>query len=194
MTPYHFIPTHPGTKSDQQAPSSTFGREKIQQRLHQGKGEGAAACFFLARNIGKVMHTHYDTIGGGQRGVPAADWITGYAADVGGGDLKGLSHEILTFFWLEWIYLCLNIFIEIPSILDIQFKYLCVSYQPFSEILCISEKDWQPSLQFSNFPFSVLVVLQETLQRVSILLRDSTNLREWLTTNSAVLQECSSTT
>jgi hypothetical protein len=45
-------------------------------------------------------------------------------------NLKGLSHEIFTLFWLEWIYLGLNgncfWFLrnkDIPSILDIYFRY-----------------------------------------------------------------------
>jgi hypothetical protein len=50
--------------------------------------------------------------------------------------LKGLSHETFTFFWQEWIYLSLyrNRFWffsskEIPSIVNNQFKYCCISYQ-----------------------------------------------------------------
>ncbi len=63
-------------------------------------------------------------------------------------------------FWLEWIYLGSNrnrfwffSFKEIPLILDCQFKYWCVSNQTFSEILRISEKGWQMSPRFPNFPF-----------------------------------------
>ncbi len=75
------------------------------------------------------------------------------------GDLKGLLHEIFTvIFWLEWIYLgmkgnrfwFLN-FKDVSSILNSYFKYWCVSYQTFSEICRIFEKDWQLSTQFSNF-------------------------------------------
>jgi hypothetical protein len=75
--------------------------------------------------------------------------------------LKGLSHEIcMVVFWLEWIYLglignrfwFLN-FKEGSSILDSYFKYWCVSYQTFSDIWRISEKDWQLSPRFSNFSF-----------------------------------------
>ncbi len=59
-----------------------------------------------------------------------------------------------------------------PLILDSQLKYWCVSYQTFSEIR--NEKHWQLSLQqISNFPFSRLAVLRETLQRVSIVFGDS---------------------
>jgi hypothetical protein len=73
--------------------------------------------------------------------------------------LKGLSHEIFTgIFWLEWIYLglkenrfCFFYFKDVSSILDSYFKYWCVSYQTFSEIRRISEKDWQLSTRFSNF-------------------------------------------
>ncbi len=79
------------------------------------------------------------------------------------------------------------------SILDRYFKYWCVPYQTFSEILRISEIDnWVRVSPI--FLSSGLAVLRETLQRVSILLGDSANLREWLTTNSTVLWECSSTT
>jgi hypothetical protein len=62
--------------------------------------------------------------------------------------LKELSHEIFTFFGIEWIYVGLNrssfwffSFKEILSILDSQFKYGCVSYLTFLEIVQISEKD-----------------------------------------------------
>ncbi len=73
--------------------------------------------------------------------------------------LKGLSHEIFTvIFWLEWTYLGLNEnrcwflnFKEGSLILCSYFKDRCVPYQTFSEILRISEKNWQLSLRFSNF-------------------------------------------
>jgi hypothetical protein len=59
--------------------------------------------------------------------------------------LKGLSHEI---FWPGWMHLGLNvnrlsfkIFLEAPSIFGNYFKFWCASYQTFSEILQISEKD-----------------------------------------------------
>jgi hypothetical protein len=62
------------------------------------------------------------------------------------------------FFWLEWIYLDLKRnrfwflnFEDVSSILDSYFMYWCVSYQTFSEIRRISEKDWQLSMRFSNF-------------------------------------------
>ncbi len=42
-------------------------------------------------------------------------------------------------------------FNDAPLILDNSFNFLCVSGQTFSEILRISEKDWQLSLWFSNF-------------------------------------------
>jgi hypothetical protein len=72
-----------------------------------------------------------------------------------------MSHKIFTvIFWLEWIYLGLNEnrywflnFKEGSSILDSYFKYRCVPYQTFSEILQISEKDSQLSPRFSNFSF-----------------------------------------
>jgi hypothetical protein len=73
--------------------------------------------------------------------------------------LKGLSHEIFTvIFWLEWNYLGLKgnrfwflNFKDVSSIFGNYFKFWCVSYQIFSEIRRISEKDWQLSTRFSNF-------------------------------------------
>ncbi len=77
----------------------------------------------------------------------------------------------------EWEPLVVFKFKECSSILYIYFKYWCVPYQTFSEILRISEKDWQLSPRFSNFSFFWVLrgppVLRETLQRVSILLGDS---------------------
>ncbi len=97
--------------------------------------------------------------------------------------LKGLSHEIFTFiFWPKLIYLGLNgnrfwflNFKEGSSILDNYFKYWCVSYQTFLEICRISGlariDNWVRGSPI--FLYSGLAVLQETLQRVSILLGDS---------------------
>jgi hypothetical protein len=64
-------------------------------------------------------------------------------------NLKGLSHEIFRpVFWPVWMHLGQNVnrlwffnFKEGSSILYSYFKYCGVSYQPFSEILRISEKD-----------------------------------------------------
>jgi hypothetical protein len=75
------------------------------------------------------------------------------------GCLKGLSHEIFgPVFWPVWMYLGLNMnrlwflnFNWALLILDNFFKFLCVSCQTFSDILRILEKDWQMSMQFSNF-------------------------------------------
>jgi hypothetical protein len=44
-----------------------------------------------------------------------------------------------------------NNYKDVSFILDSNFKYWCVSYQTFAEILRISEKDWQLSKRFSNF-------------------------------------------
>ncbi len=63
--------------------------------------------------------------------------------------LKGLSHEnFRPVFWSVWMRLGLNgnrlwfyNFYEAPSIFGSYFKFLCASYQSFSEILRISEKD-----------------------------------------------------
>ncbi len=96
-------------------------------------------------------------------------------------------------------------FKDVPSILGSNFKYWCVLYQTFLEILRISEKDWQPSTWFSNFSiFWVSGSLRNaakgintsrrfyesqrmfsnnisvSIRQLSILLRDSTNLREGL--------------
>jgi hypothetical protein len=73
--------------------------------------------------------------------------------------LKGLSHEVFRpVFRPVWIYPGLNgnrfsffNFKEGSFILDSYFNYWCVSCQTFSEILRISEKDWQLSSRFSNF-------------------------------------------
>jgi hypothetical protein len=58
--------------------------------------------------------------------------------------LKGLSHEILGLFYDQ--YGCMNCFCfknyyDSPSIFGSYFKFWCVSYQTFSEILQISEND-----------------------------------------------------
>jgi hypothetical protein len=53
--------------------------------------------------------------------------------------LKGLSHEIFTVIFLAWMDLYR------PE------RYWRVPYQIFSEILQISEKDWQLITRFSNF-------------------------------------------
>ncbi len=101
--------------------------------------------------------------------------------------LKGLSHEIYgPVFWAVWMYLGPNVnrlwflnFNDAPLILDNSFKFWCVSGQTFSEILRISEKNWQLSLRFSNFRrFSVsgslifvdfwLAVLRETLLKGTV--------------------------
>jgi hypothetical protein len=112
--------------------------------------------------------------------------------------LKGtVTWDFKNFLWLEWIYLGLNVkriwffsYKEIPSILDSQFKYWCVSYQTFSEICRI--ESWVRSSPI--FLFSELAVLREMLQRVLILIGDSLNLRGWLTTNFTVLPGYTSTT
>ncbi len=70
--------------------------------------------------------------------------------------LKGLSHEISgPVFWPVWMHLGLNrnrfwflSFKEAPSIWDRHFMFWCVSCHTFSEILRISEKDWQMNLWF----------------------------------------------
>jgi hypothetical protein len=88
--------------------------------------------------------------------------------------LKGLSHEIFgPVFWAVWMYLGLNVnrlwflnFYYALLILDNCFKFWRVSGQTFSEILRISEKDWQMRMRFSNFRRFWLAVLQETLLRV----------------------------
>ncbi len=72
--------------------------------------------------------------------------------------LKGLSHEIFgPVYWPVWMHLGLNKnrfrffnFKDALSIWDSHFKFWCVSVQTFSEILRISEKDWQLSPQFSK--------------------------------------------
>ncbi len=63
--------------------------------------------------------------------------------------LKGLSHEIFRpVFWPVWMHLGLNVnrlwfknFFEALSIFGNYFKFWCASYQTYSEIRRISEKD-----------------------------------------------------
>ncbi len=94
--------------------------------------------------------------------------------------LKGTVAWDFYDFWLEWITLGLNrnffwffSFKEIPSILDSQFKYWCISYQTFSEFI-VSPRRIENWVRGSpSFLFSGLAILQETLQWVSILLGDS---------------------
>jgi hypothetical protein len=73
-------------------------------------------------------------------------------------------------FLLKWIYLGLNSncfwFSNLrqgPLILDSHFKNQCVSYQTFSEILRISEKDWQLNPRFFNKFYLYCKLLRETL-------------------------------
>jgi hypothetical protein len=78
-------------------------------------------------------------------------------------------------------------FKEIPSILDSQISIDAFHTKPFRRFY---ESPWRIEnwVLGSWISFiSGLAVLREMLQRVSIHRRDSTNLREWLTTNSAVL-------
>ena len=60
--------------------------------------------------------------------------------------------RILGLFWPVWMHLGLNVnrlwfltFFEAPLIFGNYFKFWCASYQTFSEIRRISEKDWQLS-------------------------------------------------
>jgi hypothetical protein len=62
------------------------------------------------------------------------------------------------FFWVGLMHRGLNVnrlwflnFNDAPLIFDNYFKFRFVSGQTFSEILKFSGKDWQLSLQFSNF-------------------------------------------
>jgi hypothetical protein len=72
--------------------------------------------------------------------------------------LKRLSHEIFRpAFWPLWMHLHLNMnhvcfknCYDAHSIFGGYLKFLCVSYQTFSEILRISKKDWQLNSWFSN--------------------------------------------
>ncbi len=69
-------------------------------------------------------------------------------------------------------------FKEGSSILYSYFGYWCVSYQTFSEILWISEKDWQ---RIEDTLMLLKNILGEPRNKLSIILGDSTNLREVLT-------------
>ncbi len=146
-------------------------------------------------------------------------------------NLKGLSHEIRPVFWPVWMHLGLNVnrlwfltFFEAPSIFGNCFKFWWASYQTFSEILRISEKDWQPSYRnayvvgehsqrtaelvinhsrrFVESPRSIDTLcsvsrrtanpeyrkIGEPRTQLSILLGDSTNLREGLVWNASILK------
>ncbi len=106
--------------------------------------------------------------------------------------LKGLSHEIFRpVFWPVWVHLgltwnCLwfKNFYEAPSIFGNYFKFWCASYQTFSEICRISEKDWQ--LSYRN-AYVVEERSRRTAELVVNILGDSTNLREVLTPFAAFL-------
>ncbi len=70
------------------------------------------------------------------------------------------------------------------SILYSYFKYWCVSCQTFSEILWISEKYWQ---RIEDTLMLLKNILREPRNKLSIILGDSTNLREILTPFAAFL-------
>ncbi len=78
--------------------------------------------------------------------------------------LRGLLHEIFgPVFWTVWIDLGLNrnrfwllSFKEAPLIWDRPFKFWCFSFQTFSEILRISEKDWQLNSRFLEIYLKLL--------------------------------------
>jgi hypothetical protein len=73
----------------------------------------------------------------------------GYFFNVAVNTVCRLSHEILRpAVWPEWMRLGLSVnrlwfenFHEAPSIFGSYFKFWCASYQTFSEIRRISEKD-----------------------------------------------------
>jgi hypothetical protein len=121
--------------------------------------------------------------------------------------LKGLSREIFgPVFWPVWMHHGLNRnrfwflrFKEAPPLWDRHCKLWCVSCRTFSEILRISEKDWQLNPRFSEIYINckllwdMLMLLKNFLgelrtqlqiflwelgTRLPILLGDSTNLQE----------------
>jgi hypothetical protein len=119
-----------------------------------------------------------------------------------------VAWDFRAFFWLvdrsrpEYKPLLVLRFKEAPSIWDGYFKFWCVSCQTFSEILRISEKDWQLNLRSSEIylncqllwdmlmlcknvlgePRTELpILLPEWGTRLPILLGDSKNLRETFT-------------
>jgi hypothetical protein len=104
--------------------------------------------------------------------------------------LKGLLHKIFKpVYWPVWMQLGLNKnrfwflnFEEAPSIWGSHFKFWCVSVQTFSEILRISENDWQLRTQLP-IPLRELgnqlpTLLRELGNQLPIILGDSTILRE----------------
>jgi hypothetical protein len=107
--------------------------------------------------------------------------------------LKGLSHEILgPVYWSVWMHLGLNKnrfwflnFEEAPSKWGSHFKFWCVSVQTFSEILRISEKDWQLRTQLPmllrELGTQLPILLRELVTPLPIILGDSTTLQEIFT-------------
>jgi hypothetical protein len=107
--------------------------------------------------------------------------------------LKGLSHENFgPVYWPVCIHLDLNEnrfwflnFKEAPSVWGSHFKFWCVSIQTFSEILRISEKDWQLWTQLPILLWELgtrlPILLRELRTQLPIILRDSMFLREIFT-------------
>jgi hypothetical protein len=103
--------------------------------------------------------------------------------------LKGMSRKIFRpVFWPVWMHLDLNVnrlwffnFKEGSSILYSYFKYWCVSYQTFSEIRRIDNCIKDTLMLLKN-------ILREPWNKLSIILGDSTNLREVVTPFAAFLE------
>jgi hypothetical protein len=106
---------------------------------------------------------------------------------------KVLSHEIFgPVYWPVWMHLGLNKnrfwflnFEEAPAIWGSHFKFWCVSFQTFSEILRISEKDWQLRTQLPillrELGTQLPILLRELGTQLPIILGESTILREIFT-------------
>ncbi len=110
----------------------------------------------------------------------------GQICQEGKAGLKGLSQEIFRpVFWPVWMHLGLNVnrlwfqnFSEAPSIFGNYFKFWCASYQRRRIDYCLIET----LMLLKN-------VLGELLNWLSIILGDSTNLREVLTPFAASFGE-----
>jgi hypothetical protein len=85
----------------------------------------------------------------------------------------------MRFFLPVWIHLGLNVnrfFFHcnnVPSLIDNYFKFWCISGQPFSEILRISEKDWQLSSQFSEEVYLCYKLIGDMLMLLKNILGES---------------------
>ncbi len=92
-----------------------------------------------------------------------------------------MSHEIFRpVFWPVWMHLGLfenrlsfSNCHEAPSIFGSYFKFWCLSYQTFSEIRRISEKDWQLNPWFSKKERHSYVVEEHSRRTAELVVNHS---------------------